>query len=161
MWSLAFILILLLSPLIIGVGLAVIFKKPRSDILALLVSSFLLLIVELLVLKLRVPFSRHSLLPENVTTIILLTDVLATITGMLIIPFILTRWGIEAVDYIRSERHALIRQESKGNTILGILFGVWFVLIIAQSLSTSIESSVPAYYKARYEALQRHALEHK
>jgi len=96
---------------------------------------------------------------SGVTVATLLAVVSASVSMSLFMPYIFARWGVQVVDYVRKRHHPPLRRESKGNLILSILFGVIFVSMLAQSLPKLIETSVPAYYKARQESLQQHTLE--
>jgi hypothetical protein len=162
MWLWTIMLVPVLLPAIIGVVLALILTRPRTDLLALLASSLVLLGYQLLCLKFNHSFSTQSaLLSMNGTRTTLVAVTSASVSMGLFIPYILARWGAEAVDHIRRKRHSLLRRESKGNLVLSILFGIIFVSMLAQSLPMLIEVSVPAFYEARQEALQSQQLESK
>jgi hypothetical protein len=159
MWIWAIILIPVLLPAILGVVLAAIFPRPRTDILALLASSLVLMGFQLLCLAFNLPlFTPSAFLSRGATTATLVAVTSASVSMGLFIPYILARWGAEAVDRFRGRHNPLPRQESKGNLVLSILFGVIFVSMLAQSLPMLIETSVPAFYEARQQAQQRHAL---
>ena len=152
MWVLAIMLLPFLLPMIVGMVLAVIFTRPRSDILALLASSLVLLGFRLLCLKFNYSISTSSaLLSQDVTTATLIAATIASVSIELLIPFIFARWGVEAVDCFRSKHHPPLRRQSKGNLVLVVVF---FVATLAQLLPTLIEKGVPTYFEARQKALQ-------
>jgi hypothetical protein len=157
-----FLALLVFLPTLVGAVLAVIFKRPRSDALALLVSLILMMISHTILPAHDLPWLVvDPLRTGEIDTATLIAGVVAAVSLSLIGPFVLARFGIYGVDYFRNRHHATLRHESKGNLVLSILFGVAFVSCIAQVIPSLIETSVPAYYQGRQEALQRHEVEHK
>jgi len=131
-----FILAPFLLPFIAGglLGLAV--RKTRSDMLALL-AGLSILLVQSIIMK-RMGFHHQMnlpLLPQTVpTTTILLLCVFSSISMRLIFPYIFARWGIELIDRIRAKNTSTIRQNSKGNLVLGVIFAMLFVASFAQTI---------------------------
>lgn len=132
MWVLAIMLLPLLLPMIVGMVLAIIFTRPRSDILALLASSLVLLGFSAALSEVQL-FYFHivcSLVSgrnhRNTDCGYLSVRVYRTINA-----FHICEMGVEVADYFRSKHHPPLRRQSKGNLVLVVVF---FVATLAQLL---------------------------